>query len=134
MNLSPLSPFRGRCAALLLVAAACATPGRATAECGDYVAILNARAHSGGLTPPAPIEAPAPLEAPCSGPNCSRRPDRHAPPLAPAPVSETFGKELAQVFGPFDPLDVVPASRAPALISPRPVSRASSIFHPPRAG
>ncbi|QJW97799.1 hypothetical protein [Frigoriglobus tundricola] len=133
MSLSPLSPFRGWRAALLLAAAACATPGRATAECGDHVTILTPRANPSAPATPAPIEAPAPLKAPCSGPNCSRLPDRHAPPVAPAPVSEAFGKELAQLLGLFDPLDGVPAWRVPALSSSRPVSRAPSIFHPPRA-
>jgi hypothetical protein len=133
--LSPLtSLFRGWRAALLLVVIACATPGRAAAECGDYVTVLNDQATNVRHAMPAPVGAPASPKAPCSGPNCSRLPDRHAPLPAPAPVSVPHGKELAHVLGLLDPPDLAASSRTSAYISSRPISRATSIFHPPRAG
>jgi hypothetical protein len=70
------SLFRGWRAALLLVAAAFATPGRATAECGDHVVILTAplgehRPATAGSHTDAP---PRPVKVPCHGPDCSAPP------------------------------------------------------------
>jgi hypothetical protein len=130
-----LAPFRGWRAALLLVAAACATPGRAAAECGDHVVILNgphARANPGHAAPPAADESPAPAR-PCSGPNCSRRSGHHPAPPAPVPNTGPGGKEVAPILGAVEPPDGASA-RFDDCTSPRPIRRASTVFHPPRFG
>lgn len=124
--------FRGWQAALLLVAVACASPGRAAAECGDHVVILTNPTNQDGHATPATADVPP--KAPCSGPNCSRPPERPAPPLAPVSVSGPHGKEAAPLLGAVEPPDLAPSSRAADLTSPRPIRRATSVFHPPRAG
>jgi hypothetical protein len=134
--LAPLrSLFRAWRAALLLVAAACASPGRASAECGDYVVVLNGQTltHSAERPPSTSLtrEAPADPKGPCSGPNCSRSPDHPVPPFAPAPAPGPHGKEAAQTLGSDEPAECR-SSRLDDFISPRPVRRAVSIFHPPR--
>ena len=118
--LSPLtSLFRGWRAALLLVVVACATPGRATAECGDHVTVLNGQATNALHATPAPVGTPASPKVPCSGPNCSRLPDRPAPLPAPAPVSGPHGKELAHVLDLLGPSDLAHSSRhRPHLLPP----------------
>jgi len=121
-------------AALLLVAAACASPGRADAGCGDYVTILNGPAGSAHHPMPDADHPAAPANAPCHGPNCSGAPARDNPPLAPVTPVGPQGKELAHSIG----LVNVAGAQRPAfdrdLTSPRPVRRASSVFHPPRVG
>lgn len=127
-------PFRRWRVALLLVVIACATPGRASAECGDHVRILNgATADSSDNGTPAATDtpSPAPGKAPCSGPNCSQAPERHSPPFAPAPPDSPQGKDVARLLG-----SVAMPDRGSAPVgdfaSPLPVRRPSSIFHPPR--
>ncbi|QJW93285.1 hypothetical protein FTUN_0791 [Frigoriglobus tundricola] len=130
---APLTSLvRGWRAAWLLVVLACAKPGRAAAECGDHVTILNTQVNPTDATASSPSGTPAPLNAPCSGPNCSRLPDRH-PPLAPAPVSEPSGKEAAAILGLLGAPDLARFALAPAATSHRPIARATAIFHPPRA-
>jgi hypothetical protein len=133
------SLFRGWWAALLLVVVACASPGRATAECGDYVVILNTNdpASPDGRatpfsTPTGSVEHPASPKVPCSGPNCSRSPERHPAPFAPVSPPGPHGKEVVQTLGSVEPTDSA-SSRICDFISPRPIRRASSVFHPPRA-
>lgn len=133
--------------ALLLVAVATLTPGRASAECGDYLNIPsphanNPRAQTHGIqtqTQPIPERSagPAPTDAtpaktPCRGPNCSRAPTRESLPLAPVipsraqvkePVQHTAGQDLATVPAPPWEFD--------GTFLP-PIHRATSIFHPPR--
>lgn len=130
MILNSPTSVRGGRAALLLVVTACATPGRASADCGDHVVVLapGAAAHDAGAT--GHRERP---QAPCSGPNCSRAPERHAPQPAPVASPAPHGKEAAHATAPAAPDDRT-ASRPPEFTSPRPLRRAVPIFHPPRAG
>jgi hypothetical protein len=129
--------------ALPLVALAVLTPGVAKAECGDYVIIRNAPAQSGRHhSPPADADypaadhqTPAPAKPPCHGPNCSGNPGREAPPMVPAPVSGPHPKQPAQPVEP--PAGITPEPGLDfdsSLLSVHPVSRAESIFHPPRHG
>jgi hypothetical protein len=93
------SLLRGWRAALVLAVVACASPGRATAACGDHVVILNQNTSDTDGRPLLAAEAadrPTPRK-PCSGPNCSGAPERPAPPSAPAPSSGPDGKESLQV-------------------------------------
>jgi len=131
-----LSPVRGWRAALLLVAVACASPNRASAECGEHVTVLTptASASLDARATPAPGAAvlPASPKVPCSGPNCSRAPERPAPPFAPAPTAEPQAKEVLQVPGAAEQPDGA-ASRLNDFTPPFPIRRSSSIFHPPRS-
>jgi hypothetical protein len=132
-----LSPLRILRVALPLVVVACLTPNRASAECGDYVTILNgtaARHAFPGDTPDAAADpGRAPVRPPCEGPHCSGSPARQAPPLAPVVPIGSQAKELTQHLG----TDGSEADRGAAcdrdMSSSRPIRRASSIFHPPRA-
>jgi hypothetical protein len=131
-------PFRGWRVALLLVATACATPGRAKADCGDHVLILNGpTVNTGDPTPTTPgtaqSAAPHKKKAPCSGPNCSRSPQRQTPPPAPAPTPGPQGKEAAHT-GAAEAPTAGPPGRVYDSTSPPPVRRADPIFHPPRIG
>jgi len=125
--------FRGWRAALLLVVAACATPDRATAGCGDYVTIRNASdspSHQSGME----ADTHLPAKMPCHGPNCSEAPVRQQAPLAPVspvepPVKEVVRSLLA--------LNVpVPSSNRfdRDCSSQRPIRGTATIFHPPRNG
>jgi hypothetical protein len=129
------SVFRGWRAALLLAAAACATPGRASAGCGDYVTILNDSSGASHHAMPAPEGATeSPAKPPCHGPHCSRSPSRDSPPVPPpAPVSapaQEFTHRLAAPSGADDPHGSFGRDDS----SPRPVRNPTSIFHPPRFG
>lgn len=129
-------PFRRWRVALLLVVIACATPGRVSAECGDHVQILNATALDNGdnaTSATTVAQSQETEKVPCSGPNCSRAPERHSPPYAPAPPTAPQGKDAARLLGIVDTPDT---DSAPAgdFTSSLPVRRPSSIFHPPRAG
>lgn len=131
-------PIRDGRAALLLVAVACFSPGRASAECGDYVTILNAPANHPHAAPqpehhPA-TEPPAPVKPPCHGPNCSGAPNRELPPLAPVATTAPAVKDLARLLGPIDPDSHVRGRFERDHSSPRPVRRPSDVFHPPRHG
>ena len=121
-------------------------PNRASAaECGEYVhhpepqhlRPCAADRIEGRATTPFAIpttdtaESPARPKGPCSGPNCSGRPDHHPAPLAPVPTSGPHAKEVAQLHGAVAPSDGA-SSRLGDFISPRPIRRASSVFHPPR--
>jgi len=136
------SLLRGWRAALLLAAAACATPGRASAGCGDYVTILNDSNQTAGASHRA-VPAPdgttggateSPVKPPCHGPNCSESPARHLPPVPPpAPVS-VHVKELAHGLtapcGADDPRGSFDRDDS----FPRPVRNPSLVYHPPRLG
>ncbi len=105
---------------------ALAWAGNATAGCGDHVVILKPAGV--GTTD----DTPAP-KAPCHGPHCS------AEPANPLPVPTTSGiVPTPSAKEQFTPVDVSPPAddRSPAhrfeFTSPRPIHRASSIFHPPR--
>jgi hypothetical protein len=128
------SLVRGWRAALVLAVVACASPARATAGCGDHVVVLNQNAPSAGAhesLAPGGTDHPLP-QKPCSGPNCSRAPERQAP-AAPAPDSGPDGKDSLQAPATFEPPDGAP-SRQRDFTSPVPLRRAASIFHPPRVG
>jgi hypothetical protein len=121
-------------AALLLVAVACATPQRASAECGGYVTIHNApSAATRHAMPPIGKEpdVPAPARTPCQGPNCSDAPSRNLPPVPVLPVSQHVKEHatcqvlLGAAEPPHRSLDCDTSFS-------RPVRRASIIFHPPR--
>jgi hypothetical protein len=142
------SLLRGWRAALLLVAVVCASSGRASAGCGDYVTILPSNTAGatgtggcatpvlfipGNSTPGLPALPPAPPKGPCSGPNCSGAPEQDPAPLAPVTTSGPCTKEVAQVLGPAEP-SVSPSSLVCDCTSPRPIRRGSSVFHPPRHG
>jgi hypothetical protein len=134
------SLLRGWRAALLL--AACATPGRASAGCGDYVTVLNApndpaaASHHAMLAPDGTTGGTtgSPAKPPCHGPNCSESPARDVPPVPPpAPVSapvKELTHRLVAPSGADDPRGSF--DRDPS--SPRPVRNPSSVFHPPRIG
>jgi len=135
MRTSLPSLLRGWRAALLLVAAAYATPGRASAGCGDYVTILNdSSGASHHHVMPAPGEATeSPAKPPCHGPNCSESPARHFPPVPPVPVSAP-AKELTHSFGSLAGANDRRRSFDRDDSSPRPIRNPSSVFHPPRLG
>lgn len=133
--------FRDWRAALLLVAAALLSPGRAEARCGhpgsvfksDLIAAEpSAKPAQVTQSQHQPVEAPVPA-VPCNGPNCSEAPDRHSPPPSTASTVEAGAKEATQVLGALEP----PDDGAPhicALTSSQPIRFASAIFHPPRVG
>lgn len=114
-------------------------PGRAGAECGDYLTVATSPhswqpPHSGPSGDPMGelTHAPAPLTPPCHGPNCSSAPARHAP--SPTSVAPDWPpvKEFLKVAG---PAERDPGVRPPFAFdptSPRPVRGQSAIFHPPR--
>jgi hypothetical protein len=139
MTCSPFSLLPGWRAALLLVAvvcAACGSPGRAAAECGDHVTILNrptVQPTPEGTASPAAGVPLAPPMAPCSGPNCSGGSERHPAPLAPVSTAEPPGKAVAAIGGTVEPPGDA-SSRVGDLTTSRPIRRATSVFHPPRAG
>jgi hypothetical protein len=114
--------FRGWRAGLLLVVAACATPNRATAGCGDYVTILNGS------------DSHQPAKMPCHGPNCSEAPARQQMPLAPVSPVGPQVKEVVQSLLTLDvPIPSPDAFDRDHSFS-RPIPGGSSIFHPPRHG
>src|SRR5579883_1141042 len=119
--------------ALLLVVLACASPGRARAECGDYVVILNHASTQPSTSTQGATDLPARPKTPCSGANCSRGPNRHGLPVAPGFSSGPQAKEMAQLPCSIEQADSLPAHGCD-FISPRPVYRPTSIFHPPRRG
>jgi hypothetical protein len=129
-SLPPL--VRGWRAALLLVVVACASPGRATASCGDHVTILNDPA--GAAEHATKADGPAPFRLPCRGPNCSGAPRREAPPLAPVAPAGAQVKEFAEVVACGDQPEGGSSPFARDDTSPRPIDRPSSVFHPPRLG
>lgn len=115
-------------ALLAVVVVALAWAGNVTAGCGDHVVILKpAGAAKADDTPP-------PAKPPCHGPHCSAEP---ANPL-PAPVtSGTASSPTAKEQ--FTPLASEACDDRQSLgvpfefTSTRPMHRAKSIFHPPRA-
>jgi hypothetical protein len=142
-SLPPL--IRGWRAAMLLAAVALSSPGRASAECGDYITVggKSAMAHhepapdTPATTPTAQSETrpAAPGKRPCRGPNCSASPAKEFPPVPPAPSAGPQAKEHARL--PETARDSGADPRDPFArdnTSPRPIRRATSVFHPPRIG
>lgn len=111
--------------ACAIVAAVVLSPGRAAAECGDYVHIATAQSPSGS----APQNPP---HQPCTGPGCS---DRPTAPLVP-PAAPVTGPSESQEWAMALPGD---ADRGgdrgwaiPSTLASLPVHFPDSIFHPPR--
>jgi hypothetical protein len=129
------SLIRGWRAALVLVAAACLTPDRASAGCGDHVTILNGSSqsdHQAGRADPSDQSGPSRL--PCQGPNCSGEPLHHQAPLAPVTTVTPQGKEIVQtLLGPSGD-NGLPSLLDRDFSTAHPIRRASSVFHPPRIG
>ena len=125
--------IRATATALLLAAGFFVSPGRAHADCGDYVTIAG--------QPSAHHEMPAPGDAhqgdtprkPCNGPNCSKKQDAPAAPLrAPAPPTGDT-KPVATNHG----ADLPPTADRGGWVIPSdsglPISISTSVFHPPRS-
>jgi hypothetical protein len=115
---------------LLLAAAMLFAPGRAAAECGDYVTILS---DGPGGTPGEHGPAHHGPAKPCHGPGCSSTPGPSDHPLT-APETEPVGPkgwanrsagDAAEAGGPGRKFTLTPAGRT--------VHRPQSVFHPPRA-
>jgi hypothetical protein len=127
-------------ALLLLVVAAFVNSGRAKAECGDYISIRipGSNADLAQTTPSFRDRSvhergdTSPIELPCKGPHCSRSPVREIPPLAPIIPLGFEGKELVQNLAATHE-DVAFSFLFVRDNTPlRPISWASSVFHPPR--
>lgn len=128
-----LPSLRTAVATALLVAGVAFAPGRAAAECGDYVRV-DGRPMA-GHDPGAPGHAdpgwPTPAK-PCHGPNCSGNPSTPAPPLT-APVADPSGlKAWAARFVADLGADAGGRSLPPLTSDSGAVSRPGSVFHPPR--
>lgn len=127
----PSTLFRvGR--AVVLVAVVCLASGRARAECGSHVVILNAPGTQDSSDSHAPRTTNALSDTsapPCSGPNCSGRPER-APPIAVSHLVTTATDGTLAT--------VAVQSRAGRGAFERehttatPIDRPFAIFHPPR--
>ena len=111
------------------------TPGRAAAECGDYVTVLGEQVSHGSPQPDADRShgMPARPDRPCHGPNCSSNPTTPAVPVSPPVTSPSDSKNLvAGLVGDRD--DFPGAGWSLSLTSEgRVVRHPRSIFHPPRA-
>jgi hypothetical protein len=117
---------------LVIVASLALSAGRASAECGDYVTVLTGQAARSDTGTPGQTETPAPTRPPCHGPNCS---GRDFPPLAPVVPIGPSVKELTQDLAPVGSPDPDPGSTFDRdSATGRPIQRAFSVFHPPRAG
>jgi hypothetical protein len=133
MRASLPSMIRDWRAAMLLVAAACLTPDRASAGCGDHVTILNGSAASEHHAT-APADPSQPMKFPCQGPNCSGKPVPHPASPAPVPPTTPQGKEIAQTLEGLSGDGALPFRFDRDSVSADPIRRASSVFHPPRIG
>jgi len=109
---------------------ALATTEKAAAGCGDHVVILKAAGQAkadGSAEPTLP-------KPPCHGPHCSAAPSQPAaPPISTSVVISASAKEVFTPGGSPDDGDPPAKLRAFESLSARPIDRASSIFHPPRA-
>jgi hypothetical protein len=119
MAFSPRTLRLPAVAAIVLLAAAFA-PGKAHAECGDYV-MVGKHAADGMSSKPA---------VPCHGPHCSQRSNMPlvppAPPPSAAPVD--WAAFIARLHVPTDSgRDFLRGD-----ISAYPIRLTDSIFHPPR--
>jgi hypothetical protein len=137
--------WAGTRAGLLLVALAAALcpdpPSASAAGCSGYVhsgshTSLDGTFDFGLIAPQVPevgplksAESSEPAPGHCTGPNCSRHPDSPAPTPIPVPQrTDQWGVLTALQLtrgGPSSPRWLVE-------VSPRPISAASAIFHPPR--
>src|SRR5438309_9820303 len=93
-----LLTLRSAGGALLLVSLVVCSPSRVSAECGNYVTILNRQPIAGQEMPAVPLAHHVP-KSPCRGPNCSNLPVEPFTPL-PVPVHPTAEvKALIVDFG-----------------------------------
>ena len=100
--------------------------GRTDAGCGDHVRIVGP---DGTLGPPAGHHS-IPSDRPCQGPECTGGPKAPAP-VPPGPTSPMT--EVKGVVGGAGDPGRSPGARRPASdADASPVSRPTSIFHPPR--
>lgn len=114
-------------------------PSRATAECGDYVVILNKNSASNQQVE---MDSHAQFDpsndrghprTPCRGPNCSSNPFQHTAPLA-APVptrneSKVSTTQLTPEIAVSDQEEWWPFPTS----NESPVHTPDPVFHPPRA-
>jgi hypothetical protein len=127
-------------AVLPLFAVVLLSPGRASAECGDYITIRGSTSNT-QLSHSMPfvdrmglyeVGFSIPIKKPCQGPNCSSSPQRESPPITPVfPVSARV-KELVKQA---ELTDDTPARNSSLLgddFAQKPIDRAFSIYHPPR--
>jgi hypothetical protein len=118
-----LRPLGTALAVAVVVALA---PGRAAAECGDYVHILNDRSDA----PPA--GAPESPRKPCHGPGCSNQPASPVPLSAPAaPPADPKEGAARATDSPRD--DDRTGWHLPSSPDAVPEHVPQPIFHPPRA-
>jgi hypothetical protein len=121
--------FRRVGVAVVVAGALILASGRASADCGDHVTILDGQTADRVSNGPGAVpDRPKP---PCHGPSCSDHPSTpFAPPIAPA-SQLTDVKACPVGAGDLDEGD----SRgvAPRASHLAPVDRPTSIFHPPRA-
>ena len=128
---SPL--IRNGRAALLLVAVALLTPGRAEARCGHPNAIFKTNlivAEASAQSAQAPTETPAPPK-PCDGSNCSEHQDHDAPPPSTAPAAPRAGEAVLNLGTQHPAAACDKFARGDSSLNP--IDRAFSVFHPPRA-
>lgn len=127
--------------ALLLIAGACLFPGRAHAECGDYLIIHKSQTSSEAqaITHQAlndhrlnPLETLRPFKAPCNGPRCSRLPSREPTSPPPTTTATFHTKVVANHVNITNELPIPNSlqSAPPSFHLPSPHS--DPIFHPPR--
>jgi hypothetical protein len=117
-------------AAIALLAASIFSPGRAFAECGDYVMVGGKHAPMASHNETGPVGIPSPAPCPCHGPGCSRQPQ--APILPPAPAPTVTPTEWACLVASVQDGSVAigrVTDQATAII---PMGCVGSIFHPPR--
>jgi hypothetical protein len=123
--------IRATATALLLAAGMFISPGRAKADCGDYVTIAGQPSDHHAMPADAP-QGDSPRK-PCDGPNCSKKQDSPVAPLrAPAtPTGET--KPAGTNLG----VELPPAASGTGWVidpaSALPVRTSTSVFHPPRS-
>ena len=120
-------------AAFLLAGGFFVSPGRASADCGDYVTIAGQPSAHHAM-PPAddtkPTDSP---RRPCNGPNCSKRQDSPITPSR-APVTPTGETKSLEVrIGADLPPDSDGGWRLLDATSAQPIRMSRSIFHPPRS-
>ena len=110
--------------AIAVLAALAFAPGKAQAECGDYLMVVHA-------AKPADETSNKPhFPCPCKGPQCSQRPD--VPILPPAPPPSVAPTEWATIF---TNLAALANGGRDFLRDPNasyPHNRTDPIFHPPR--
>jgi hypothetical protein len=121
--------FRRVGVAVVVVGALTLASGRAPADCGDHVTILDGQTADRVWNGPGTVhDQPKP---PCHGPSCSNQPSTpFAPPIAPA---NHFTDVKACPAGAVDQDEGDSRGVAPPESHLAPVDRPTSIFHPPRA-